>query len=193
MGFIGHVRLPALERRDMGARDFIWLAALGVAARGAVGIDDICRAIDDITAGHWLPVADLVTSAVAEMVRGDHLRITPERDNWLTLSGRGRQTLALLMAQPVAGPSTQMGQVGVRLKLAFLDLIEADERRAHLEALTVLYDEEIGRVMAAERQGPVRGHFGQLWHGNHLDRLRRERALLRAMAETTPPATAARH
>lgn len=195
MGFIGHIDLPsreqrAQEKREMSARDFVWLAALGSAARGPVGLDDICCAIDAITAGQWLPVPDLVTTAIAEMVRGDHLRIAADQDGWLELTARGRDTLSRLLSCPTASPSSLLGQVGIALKLAFLDVMDGGEIRAHLDALIRLYEDDLSRRAAPGGRSPASGRFGQSWRSHEIDRLRRGLALLRQMAtglEDLPP------
>ena len=197
MGFIGRIHTssaPSQNRREMGARDFIWLAALGTAARGPAGLEDICAAIDAITLGQWLPVGDLVTASVAEMVRGGHLQTMPgkatpgetgpgEADS-LRLTMRGREILMLLLAQPLARPSSVFGQVGLRLKLAFLDLAPAVERLRHLEALMTQYQDEL-TCRAAGQECAALGRFGAAWRHHDAERLRGDLALLERLAATS--------
>ncbi|MCR6628726.1 MAG: hypothetical protein NVV74_00940 [Magnetospirillum sp.] len=200
MGFVGNIDMAALTKREMGTRDFIWLAALGTAARGPAGLDDICRAIDVITLGQWLPVGELITASVDEMMRGGHLqavnglRTASSTELRLRLTGRGRETLSLLLAQPTARPSSVFGQVGLRMKLAFLDLVDGGERRAHLDSLIGLYEDDLNRRMSPGESCPARGNFGDLWRSHDIERMRRDIALLRSMAGMAGPgAGATRH
>lgn len=194
MGFLGRIQMPAVsERREMGARDFIWLAALGTAARGNARLEDICVAIDLITQGQWLPIGDLVAASVDEMVRGAHLQPVLGGEPRLRITPRGRQTLSLLLAQPTGRPTSVFGLVGLRMKLAFLDLAEEGERHAHFQTLIDLYEEELGRCMAPEAHAGARGSFGDMWRNHDIDRLRRDVALLRRMAGMTEGAPSTRH
>lgn len=186
MGFIGRIHTTTLgaTRPEMGARDFIWLASLGTAARGPAGLEDICAAIDAITLGQWLPVGDLITASVGEMVRGGHLQAAPGRSDGWRLTARGRETVMLLLGQPLARPSSVFGQVGLRLKLAFLDLAPAAERRVHLDALLALYQDELaGR--SADEACPALGSFGAAWRERDTERLQDDIALLRRLAATS--------
>lgn len=189
MGFIGRVDMTAATRREMGARDFIWLAALGTVARGPAGLEDICHAIDVITLGQWLPVGELVTASIDEMIRGGHLQGAPR----LRLTPRGRETLSLLLAHPIARPSSVFGQVGLRMKLAFLDLVETGERRVHLDTLIGLFEDELNRRHSPGDNCPARGSFGDLWRSHDIERIRRDIALLRSMADMAAGAPATRH
>lgn len=194
MGFLGRVHLSVLsDRREMGTRDFIWLATLGTAARDPAELEGICRAIDVITQGQWLPIGDLVAASVDEMVRGGHLQPVLGNELRLRLTPRGRQTLSLLLAQPIARPISVFGQVGLRMKLAFLDLAEAGERRAHFDSLIGQYDEELSRCLSPDESCRARGSFGDLWRSHDIDRLRRDIALLRRMAAMAAGAPATRH
>ncbi len=182
MGFIGRMDIDSLTRgmskREMGARDFIWLACLGSAARGPASLGDMAQAIDVITAGQWLPVGELVSASVEEMARGNHLKAT---HGGYTLTRRGRETLSLLMAQPLARPASVFGQVGLRMKLAFLDLAEPGERHSHLQGMIEGYEEELARRQTP-CQGTAGGSFGELWRCHDIERLRRDLTLLRSMA-----------
>lgn len=194
MGFLGRIHMTtASDRREMGTRDFIWLAALGSAARGPAGLDGICRAIDVITHGQWLPIGDLVAASVDEMVRGGHLQPILNPELHLRLTARGRQTLSLLLAQPIARPTSVFGQVGLRLKLAFLDLAEEGERRQHFRMLIDLYQEELGRSQTPAAGDIARGSYGELWRSHDIDRLHREIGLLRRLAGMAVGAAATRH
>ncbi|MBC7907058.1 MAG: hypothetical protein H7Y60_09975 [Rhodospirillaceae bacterium] len=191
MGFMERLDTK-LCTREMGARDFIWLAALGTVARGPATLEDICHAIDVITTGQWLPVGELVTASVEEMIRGGHLT-TSSQDKPMTLSVRGHETLSLLLAQPIGRPASVFGQVGLRMKLAFLDLVEAGERRCHLDAMIAAHADELSRRQSPCESCAARGSFGELWRSHDMERLRRDLTLLRSMAGMAMGAPATRH
>lgn len=193
MGFIGQIDMAAVGRREMGARDFIWLATLGTATRQAATLEDICHAIDVITLGQWLPVGELVTASVDEMMRGGHLQPGAGGKARLRPTPRGRETLSMLLAQPIARPASVFGQVGLRMKLAFLDLVAADERRAHLDGLVGQFEEELLRRRSGEDCCPARGSFGDLWRRHDIERLDRDISLLRNMAGMASEPAALRH
>lgn len=193
MGFMERLD-TTLGRREMGARDFIWLAALGTVARGPATLDDICHAIDVITTGQWLPVGELVTASVDEMIRGGHLTVSSQTEpQSLGLGIRGRETLSLLLAQSIGRPASVFGQVGLRMKLAFLDLVEPGERRCHLDAMIVAHADELSLRQSPCDHCPARGSFGELWRSHDMERLRRDLALLRSMASMAMAAPAIRH
>ena len=130
----------------MVAADFIWLAALGTAARGPVTIDDIRSAIDDIAGHLWSPAGDVVANCVDEMVRGGTLGpVAGMRDvpPAFATTATGRQMLSLPLAKPIGQPTCPLGRVGLALKLAFVDLVPAAERR-----------HAIRRVVATFAEGP---------------------------------------
>lgn len=185
MGFIGRIGTDAPRTREMGAGDFIWLAALGTAARGPARLEDICRAFDVITLGQWLPVGELVTASVAEMIRGGHLQAAPGPGQRLRLTARGRETLALLLAQPVGRPASVFGQVGLRLKLAFLDLAAPMERRRHLDALIALHEDELARALADDEPSAAPGPLAAHWRRHETARLHADIAALQRLNATS--------
>ncbi|MBY0431168.1 MAG: hypothetical protein K2Q10_08220, partial [Rhodospirillales bacterium] len=152
--------------REMDPRDFIWLAALGTAARAQSSLDDICTALDDIVGHLWTPVAEVVIGCLDEMVRGDTLRMVGGKcsDSPVFMTtATGLQSLSYLLAKPVARPACPLGQVGMRLKLAFIDLMPASECRRTLEGAICAYEGELERC---ERQCVgcnASGTFGRRW------------------------------
>lgn len=191
MGFIRAIR-PAV-RAEMDARDFIWVVALGSAARTGVTLDGIRDAIDRLAGTLWSPVADLVGDAVEEMVRGGHLGAAVDRQDGerrFAATAVGLRTLAALLRLAVPRPLTAMGQVALRLKLAFVDLLPADERRRQLEAAVAGYETELADRRGCAEGQPMQGDLGRRWFDHDTDRLRRDLALLRSMAASVEPAPA---
>ncbi|MBI5165560.1 MAG: hypothetical protein HY985_16860 [Magnetospirillum sp.] len=173
----------AFAQRRMETRDVIWLAALGTAARRPARMDDVCRTIDSVAAGPWRPVPELVIGCVEEMIRGGHLEADAGRpDPELRLMDHGRGTLALLLGLATARPSSPLGQVALRLKLAFLDLVEAPERGCILDEAIATYKLEVSEFENRCRDCIADGCFGALWRAGDGERLRQELDLLQRIA-----------
>jgi hypothetical protein len=181
MGRVHHTEATVPTHR-MEARDFIWLAALGTARRGAATLDDVCMAIDDIAGHLWTPVAEVVVGCVEDMLHDGTLAAYGTGDRFITTS-RGDETLALLLALPMAHPACPLAQVALRLKLAFVDLVSTELRRRCMEQAAMSYQRALdGQARDCATCG-ARGPFGRLWHDQDGERLGRELATLRAIAD----------
>lgn len=177
--------------RPMGPGDFIWLAALGCASRAPTTAEAVCACIDTVAAGQWAPSAQLICDCLDEMARARHLNFF--RDGHYDLfsaTPQGRGILRMMLSLPIERPTTPQGQVGTRLKLAFLDLAEPEERRQHLADLIALHQGELDRRPQSCGQCAAPGCFGRMWSEHHTDTLRRDLALLErmhAMSDTRVP------
>lgn len=168
--------------RPMGPGDFIWLTALGSAARGATTAEAVCACIDTVASGQWAPSPQLICDCLDEMARARHLDFSHDgRYSLFTITPQGRGILAMMLALPVDRPTTPLGQVGLRLKLAFLDLAAEEERVSHLNDLIDIHARELaGRPQTcAACNAP--GCFGRMWSDHHTDSLRRDLDLLQRM------------
>lgn len=175
MGDMGWMSRHGAQRR-MEARDFIWMAALGCGQRLSFDLEQLCSAIDDIAGQLWTPSVDVVAGCVEEMVRGGTL-LAEGQDRFRT-SDDGCQVLALLLGQTSGPVGCPLGQVGLRMKLAFLDLAPAELRRDHLEPLIESCREALDECLRRCDICAVDGHFGQQWLHHEADRLRRDLKML---------------
>lgn len=188
MGALSPIHSSTADSHDNGGsamdiRDFIWLMVLGTAARGATGWEKVCHTMDAIMFGHTLPQPDLVCEGIEEMIRGDNLH--RDCQGFLRLTDKGRETLALLLSQPLCPPSTPAGQLGLRVKLTFLDLAPPPQRQVLLEQMIALYEHDLRRVQCTTADCQARGSFGQLWHDHNVERLSQDVAMLYRMAGMT--------
>jgi hypothetical protein len=83
---------------------------------------------------------------------------------------------------PLDRPGAPLGQTGLRLKLAFLDLVDIAERRCHLESLISTHEAELSGRHQACGDCPAQGCFGRVWRNHDLEHLRRDLAMLRKLA-----------
>ena len=168
--------------RPLGAGDFIWLAALGSATRGATTAGAVCDCIETIAAGQWSPSPQLVCDCLDEMARAHHLRFFRRgHDDLFAITPQGRGILSMMLAQPMERPGTPLGEVGLRLKLAFLDLAEPEDRRLHLQEIIAIHEKELAARPSACTACHSPGCFGRLWSEHRTETLRREIELLRHM------------
>lgn len=177
MGFVDHQTCSAVH--PLSAADYIWLAAMGSAERGPITLENVAQAVDSLAGTLWQPVFQVIADNVALMVEGDLL---DSQDGILALTGAGRFRLAQLLVQPVQAPLSAFGQVGVRLKLAFLDLLPPLPRRRQIQSLITAYECEIASRSARCRAWPLNGAIGRKWLDHHMDSLEDGLALLRQSA-----------
>lgn len=179
MGFIEGRTI--LNRQAMTARDYIWLAVLGAAERAPLTMDEVAQAVAALAGPAWMPVSQLSFDAMDEMLEGGLLNPV-ERSLRLAITGDGRRRLQDLVAQPLAAPLSTFGQVGIRLKLAFLDLAPAAVRRRQIDALLRACDCEIAARTAACAAWSLNGPLGRVWLDHQVDALEEMAEVLRRLA-----------
>jgi len=183
MGFVD--RSPAVLVRPLNTRDYLALAILGSAARGPLAIDEVPALISGLAGPLWSPVHPLIHDAMDEMVVDGQLGTTKAADSEhlrLTLRPSGHRRLHHLLALHIPGPLTAFGQVGVRLKLAFLDLLPPPMRRHQIGALIRAYDCEIAGRNRHCHAWPLSGSYGRQWLDGQMEGLEDSLTLLRDLA-----------
>ena len=172
---------PFLGHRVMTAKDYIWLAVLGAAERCPLSIDRVGEAVSDLAGSQWTPVSQLVFDAVAEM-QADGLLTTETNPSILAVSAEGRRRLEGLLALPLASPITPFGQVGIRLKLAFLDLASPQTIRRQIAAILGACQCEIALRTSDCQAWRLNGPLGRAWLDHQVEMLEETSALLRGLA-----------
>lgn len=170
--------------REMDIRDTIWLAGLGAGARGPVRPDDLAKAVEAVTGHSWPQLSEVLDSCLEEMLLGGHLATTVDRNDGssrLALTPVGHQTLAFLLSRPVPSPTSASGALGVRIKLAFIDLAGPEEKREALVSLIEGIERDLSARSAAEADCLSGGTFAQLWSAHEAERIDRDLAMLRGL------------
>lgn len=178
MGFVE--RRPALCRQVMTAGDYIRLAVLGAASRTPLTVDEAVNAVVDLSGPFWTPVTQLVFDAVDDMLE-EGLLNQVDRSVRLALTGDGMRLLHELITLPVASPLTTFGQVGIRLKLAFLDLATPAVRRRQVETILRACECEIAGRGASCPAWRLNGPLGRLWLDHQMEALEETVAVLRRL------------
>lgn len=169
-------------------RDLIWLVALGLTSRHPSSLEDVCFALECLTTEHWLPPAHHVETALEDMDRSGHL--TPIRSalratRRYVVTESGRQILIRLLIKPIDTPCALHGQVALRLKLAFLDLLPPEPRRALIACLIQDYEAEVDTLaQQPAHTAPTLavGEMAPLLRRHDAARLRDDLDLLRDVA-----------
>ncbi|ARJ65810.1 hypothetical protein WV31_09130 [Magnetospirillum sp. ME-1] len=179
MGFIEGRTIQ--NRRAMTARDYIWLAVLGAVERAPLSVDDAIQAVAALTGPAWAPVSQLIFDAMDDML-ADGLLNPVERSTRLAITGDGRRRLHDLIAQPLTAPLSTFGQVGIRLKLAFLDLVPPAVRRRQIDALLRSCDCELSTRTSTCPAWALNGALGRVWLDHQVDALEETAEVLRRLA-----------
>lgn len=174
--------VPRSPSQPLGPKEFIWIAALGTAARQPAGIEDICLTIDDIADQRWNPVSDVIVDTVSAMLSDRALRPSVNRPDRFETTDIGLEILASMFARPSGRPGCLLGEVGFRLKLAFADLAPTEARHLYLAETIRAYEGEIAACEQRCRQCSVQGVYARQWLNHETDRLRRDLSLLHSMA-----------
>ena len=167
---------------DLCPRSFILLAVLGICARSPANTDDICEVIDDLVGETWTPPRDIISNGTQDLLALEALRISKLKKRCLETTPKGMEIMSLILALPVARPSCALGQIGYRLKLAFLDFEAPSERRFQIESSIQAYECEIAECERRGRNCSAKGIFGRQWSEHEVDRLRRDVDVLKALA-----------
>jgi hypothetical protein len=179
MGFVDSS--IAYHSRALTAGDYVQIAVLGCAAREPLEAEDLAQAVRTLAGHLWSPTAELIDEVAGSLLSGGGLALLPGPRFQVTPTGRRR--LLALLGQPVQGPLSAFGQVGVRLKLAFLDLLPEGARRHQVSALICAYEGEIAARGTRCTAWPINGSLGRAWLDHQMDGLEDGLTLLKRLAE----------
>lgn len=185
MGYIDTGRIQAYGAR-MTAKDYIHMALLGAAERGPLATDDAPGMVQALAGRNWVPSLQMILDGIDDLV-ADGLLNTVNRAEVLALTAEGRQKLRRLLAQPLPAPVSAFGRVGLRLKLAFIDLATPEIRRRQLDAALRACECEIASRATRCPAWDLNGPFGRAWLDHQVDGLEELAGLLRRMARAEEP------
>jgi DNA-binding PadR family transcriptional regulator len=179
MGFVDASRARAFAA--MTAKDYVRLALLGAAGRRSLPADDVAAVVHALCGPNWSPTAQMVLDGVDDLV-AEGLLNAYARTETLEISAEGRQALHRLLAAPIAAPMSPFGRIGLRLKLAFLDLAPAHQRRRQVENAIRACECEIAARASRCPGWELNGPYGQAFLDHQVDGLEDLAGLLRRMA-----------
>ncbi|MGQ0676994.1 MAG: hypothetical protein ACT4N4_13035 [Rhodospirillales bacterium] len=131
------------------------LSALGRLARGRMRYADLAGEVRHFTSRMVGPSLDLLGTSI-ELLRLEGLVAAVDGkgmdDNaTLALTPAGRAALRELMLANVRSPGSDMGKLVLALKLRFIDLLDAADRRELVDGMVELYRAEKARLADLRR------------------------------------------
>ncbi|MBI3445007.1 MAG: hypothetical protein HY055_06535, partial [Magnetospirillum sp.] len=141
-------------------------------------MDAAAQAVKSLAGPLWCPISELIFDAMDDMVAQGMLNVLG-RSSRLAITGDGRRHLLELVAMPLASPITAFGQVGLRLKLAFLDLAPPSVRRRQIGGIISACQCEIAARTTSCSAWQLNGADGRAWLDHQVEALEETVAVLR--------------
>lgn len=162
------------DRYAMLPNDAVSIGILIATAAGSLTREQVLQALARIGAPSWRPLDDVVAGSLDRLYRDGLLEVTasksPGRAFVPTALARARLP-ELLYALPLSGASPD---IGYKLKVMGLDLLEAGARERQLQALLAHWHDLATLWQDAEDRCPCRQPGVRGWIGHNLDLARSE-------------------
>ena len=128
-------------------KETIRLAALGILSQGPLAYADLANAVRQFVGRIAGPSLELTGPSI-EMLRYEALvePVNDDKDPPLALTAEGRTELLTLLQATVRPPITDMSKLVIALKMRFLPLLSADERRDQVDLLIDACELELARL-----------------------------------------------
>jgi len=128
-------------------KETIRLAALGILSEGPLAYADLANAVRQFVGRIAGPSLELTGPSI-EMLRYEALvePVNDDKDPPLALTAEGRTELLTLLQATVRPPMTDMSKLVIALKMRFLPLLSADERRDQVDLLIDTCELELARL-----------------------------------------------
>ena len=128
-------------------KETIRLAALGILSEGPLAYADLANAVRQFVGRIAGPSLELTGPSI-EMLRYEALvePVNDDKDPPLALTAEGRTELLTLLQATVRPPMTDMSKLVIALKMRFLPLLSADERRDQVDLLIDACELELARL-----------------------------------------------
>jgi hypothetical protein len=128
-------------------KETIRLAALGILSEGPLAYADLANAVRQFVGRIAGPSLELTGPSI-EMLRYEALvePVNDDKDPPLALTAEGRTELLTLLQATVRPPITDMSKLVIALKMRFLPLLSADERRDQVDLLIDACELELARL-----------------------------------------------
>jgi DNA-binding PadR family transcriptional regulator len=174
--------------RSLVPAEAIRLAALGLLAEEPRRYADLAAEVRFLTSRIAGPSPELMGTSL-ELLRYEGL-VTPTdgvgtENSELTLTASGRAALEGLLRANLRAPSTDLGKLGLALKLRFLDQLPAAEQSLQITLVVGACESELARLVDLRtRHGATSGLFRD-WLDHDVAQIEARIAWLKACAERT--------
>jgi DNA-binding PadR family transcriptional regulator len=128
-------------------KETIRLAALGILSEGPLAYADLANAVRQFVGRIAGPSLELTGPSI-EMLRYEGLLepVGEEKGPPLTLTEEGRTELLALLKATVRPPLTDVSKLVIALKMRFLSLLDAEERRDQVDLMIDASELELARL-----------------------------------------------
>ena len=128
-------------------KETIRLAALGILSEGPLAYADLANAVRQFVGRIAGPSLELTGPSI-EMLHYEALvePVNDDKDPPLALTAEGQTELLTLLQATVRPPMTDMSKLVIALKMRFLPLLSADERRDQVDLLIDACELELARL-----------------------------------------------
>lgn len=164
-------------------KETIRLAALGILSEAPHAYADLANAVRQFVGRIAGPSLELTGPSI-EMLRYEGLVETAndDRDAPLALTDEGRAELLTLLKATVRPPLTDMSKLVIALKMRFMSLLDAAERRDQVDLLIDACELELARL--GDLRDPAAGDpFFQDWLTHDIDLVDSRLAWLHALRD----------
>jgi Putative AphA-like transcriptional regulator len=158
------------------------LAALGLLAEAPRRYADLAAEVRFLTSRIAGPSPELMGTSL-ELLRYESLVAPADgaADPQLTLTVGGRAALEDLLRAHLRAPSTDLGKLGLALKLRFLDQLPAGEQSQQIALVIEACESELARLIDLRtRHGPAAGLFRD-WLDHDIAQIEARIAWLRSV------------
>ena len=137
-----------VEKRYLRSTDFPELAALGVIACREAQVSDAAIAVQSLGTIDWTPTVDVIECAFLQSL--DSSDLVEKFDTFgrqrLCITQKGLGRLTYLLCRPLQSSLGGLAADGMILKIYFLGLLDAAERRVVLSDLEECYRRDISKI-----------------------------------------------
>lgn len=149
-------------------KEAIRLAALGILSESPLAYADLANAVRQFVGRIAGPSLELAGPSI-ELLRYEGLvePVSAEKDAPLRLTGDGRDELVTLLKATVRPPLSEMSKLVVALKMRYLTLLQADERRDQVDLMIDACELELARLCDLRDPSSGERHF-QDWLNNDI-------------------------
>jgi hypothetical protein len=162
----------------------IRLAALGFLAEGPQPYSELARAVRDLAGVVTDPSTELMGTPL-ELLRYEKLvEANTAADPELRITAAGREALGALLRARLRAPTTDLGRLGLTLKLRFLHHLPPAEQADQLSLVIAACESGLARTEGLRtRHGETAGLLGE-WLDHDIDHAKACIALLRERRNT---------
>lgn len=157
--------MPRFADQSLIPQEAVHLCALGLLAERERRFAELATEVRRFVARMLGPSLDILGTSIEALRYQGLLEPTGSRaspgqsltgDTVVRITEKGRALFAELIASRVRTPMTDLSRLVVALKLRFLDLVDVAERRAQLEQLLAVSEQERARLvdLQGEHTGP---------------------------------------